>query len=116
TTNCIGKPDWSYGWAYFFCSEGYIVYMVDQPARGRSAWQAGLDGELRTIDAATAERNFTAPELYNLWPQATLHTQWPGTGPGRGRVGDPIFDQFYASQVQFLADSVETQSMVQHAG
>lgn len=31
-----------------------------------------------------------------LWPLASLHTQWPGTG----FVRDPTFDAFYASQVQ----------------
>jgi hypothetical protein len=34
------------------------------------------------------------------WPQAQLHTQWPGTG----RRGDAAFDQFYAAQVPFVAD------------
>ena len=34
------------------------------------------------------------------WPQAKLHTQWPGTG----RLGDPAFDKFYRSQVQFQTD------------
>lgn len=36
----------------------------------------------------------------NQWPQAKLHTQWPGTG----RKGDPIFDDFYRSQVQLQTD------------
>lgn len=58
---------------------------------------------------------FTAPELHNLWPQAKLHTQWPGTGPRHGQIGDPIFDQFYASQVQFPASNAETQKLIQHA-
>ena len=42
---------------------------------------------------------FTTFEKYapTEWPQASLHTQWPGTGI----VGDPIFDAFYASQVPF---------------
>lgn len=41
---------------------------------------------------------FTTSEIFarDAWPQAALHTQWPGTG----LVGDPIFDAFYASQVQ----------------
>ena len=36
----------------------------------------------------------------NQWPQAKLHTQWPGTG----RIGDSTFDAFYRSQVQFQTD------------
>ncbi|KAJ6788242.1 hypothetical protein PWT90_10853 [Aphanocladium album] len=34
------------------------------------------------------------------WPQAKLHTQWPGTG----RMGDPTFDAFYRSQVPLQTD------------
>ncbi len=40
------------------------------------------------------QKRFAAPEHFNLWPQAHLHTQWPG----KGEPGDPVFDQFYASQ------------------
>jgi pimeloyl-ACP methyl ester carboxylesterase len=114
-TNWMGTPDGRAGWAEFFCAQGYQVYMVDQPARGRSAWQEGIDGKVRTFDAQTIEKLFTAPELHNLWPQAKLHTQWPGDGPKHGQVGDPIFDQFYASQVQFLVSNAETQTLIQHA-
>ena len=28
------------------------------------------------------------------WPQASLHTQWPGDGSHTH--GDPVFDQYYA--------------------
>jgi pimeloyl-ACP methyl ester carboxylesterase len=114
-TNWMGTPDGREGWAEFFCSQGYQVYMVDQPARGRSAWHEAIDGKVRTFDAQTLEKLFTAPELYSLWPQAKLHTQWPGTGPKHGQIGDPIFDQFYASQVQFLASNTETEKLVEHA-
>jgi pimeloyl-ACP methyl ester carboxylesterase len=116
-TNWMGTPDGREGWAEFLCSQGFVVYMLDQPARGRSAWQEGVDGHLRSaVDAQTIQIMFTAPELYNRWPQAKLHTQWPGDGPSHGQRGDPIFDQFYASQVQFLADNSETQALMQHAG
>ena len=40
------------------------------------------------------EQRFVAPERFKQWPQAHLHTQWPGAG----KPGDPAFDQFYASQ------------------
>jgi pimeloyl-ACP methyl ester carboxylesterase len=46
----------------------------------------------------SVQKRFTAIENYDLWPQAHLHTQWPG----KGVPGDPIFDQFYASQVQAM--------------
>src|SRR5215472_15215584 len=75
-TNFTGTPDGREGWAQYFLRRGYTVYVVDQVARGR------------------------APERFNQWPQAHLHTQWPGTG----KPGDPSFDQFYASQFPSLVD------------
>jgi pimeloyl-ACP methyl ester carboxylesterase len=88
-----------------------MVYMVDQPARGRSPWLPDVDGKLATFAAEAIESRFTAPEQFNLWPQAKLHSRWPGTG----RIGDPIFDAFYATQVPYLADGAETQRLNQQA-
>jgi pimeloyl-ACP methyl ester carboxylesterase len=49
-----------------------------------------------------------------LWPNALLHTQWPGTG----ERGDPSFDQFFASQIQSRndPDGIATQTDAQRAG
>jgi pimeloyl-ACP methyl ester carboxylesterase len=55
----------------------------------------------------SVESRFTAPEHYNLFPQAHLHTQWPGTG----RAGDPVFDQFYASQIPYVNKSEVIQTL-----
>lgn len=88
--------------------------MVDQPARGRSAWQPGLDGALKPIPVSMIENLFTAPEDNPRWPQAKLHTQWPG-GARKGHAGDPIFDQFYASQVASLVNP-ESEKLMQSAG
>lgn len=111
-TNWMMTPDGRKGWADHFVEQGYVVYMVDQPARGRSAWHPGIDGELRMYSAQQLERLFTAPEVLGDWPQAKLHTQWPGSG----RMGDPIFDAFYATQVESLKSDVETQQLAQKAG
>jgi pimeloyl-ACP methyl ester carboxylesterase len=95
------------GWADYFVARGYKVYVVDQPGRGRSAYRPEVYGD--TLSAGSSaerlEQRFTAPELYNLWPQAHLHDQWPGTG----QVGDPIFDQFYASEVTGIEGELQTQ-------
>ena len=114
-TNWMQTPDGRKGWADYFVEQGYVVYMVDQPARGRSAWHPNIDGALRTFTAQTIERQFTAPEFYKGWPQAEKHTQWPGSGEKKGRMGDPIFDQFFASQVQSLASDIETQERMMAA-
>jgi pimeloyl-ACP methyl ester carboxylesterase len=111
-TNWLGTPDGRPGWAELFAAEGYTVYLVDQPARGRSAWQPKIDGELTSFAAAFQEWLFTASAAEPRWPQAVKHTQWPGTG----KRGDPIFDAFHATQVPFLADQVETQRLMRDAG
>jgi pimeloyl-ACP methyl ester carboxylesterase len=100
-TNWLETPDGRPGWASFFLELGYVVYLSDQPSRGRSPWHPS-QGTMVALSATDIECLFTAPEKHNLWPQAKHHAQWPGTG----RMGDPIFDAFYASQIQFQADDL----------
>jgi len=94
-TNFTGTSDGREGWAQYFLRQGYAVYVIDQPGRGRAAYQPEPYGPLAPPDIENVQRRFVAPERYELWPQARLHTQWPG----KGVPGDPIFDQFYASQL-----------------
>jgi pimeloyl-ACP methyl ester carboxylesterase len=113
-TNWMGTPDGRKGWAEYFVEQGYVVYMIDQPMRGRSAWHPS-DGETRMYSAQAIESQFTATSDLGNWPQAKLHTQWPGVGQGKGKRGDPIFDAFYATQVESLASNAETQKFNQAA-
>ena len=106
-TNFSGTPDGREGWAQFFLREGYAVYVVDQPGRARGAYQPDLYGPPTRLDLERVEQRFTAPARYNLWPQARLHTQWPGSG----MPGDPVFDQFYASQVTGIQDFTLQQTL-----
>ena len=101
-TNFLGTPDGRPGWNEWFLRQGYAVYIVDQPARGRSAYYPAVQGSTAPSLAHGTEQRFTAPEKYNLWPQAKLHTQWPGSG----NQGDPIFDQFFASQETSITDNI----------
>src|SRR5438045_7117282 len=110
-TNWMGTPDGRKGWADYFVGQGYTVYMVEQPARGRSPWLPEVDGKLATFTAEQIESRFTAPPAFTPRPQAKLHSQWPGTG----RIGDPAFDAFYATQVPYLADNAQTQRLTPHA-
>ncbi|KAJ5151408.1 uncharacterized protein N7482_010660 [Penicillium canariense] len=110
-TNWLNKPDGGEGWASYFLSQGYACYIIDQTFRGRSAWFPG-NGTLSTYSAELLQQRFTAPQLYKLWPQASLHTQWNGTGV----MGDPIFDAYYSSTVEFLSSATYQQSTVQAAG
>jgi pimeloyl-ACP methyl ester carboxylesterase len=57
------------------------------------------------IDRMT--QRFIAPERFKLWPQAHLHTQWPGAG----NPGDPAFDQFYYSQFPSLTNFAKQQQI-----
>jgi pimeloyl-ACP methyl ester carboxylesterase len=114
-TNWMGTPDGRKGWAEYFVEQGYVVYMIDQPMRGRSAWHPG-DGATRMFTAANEEFQFTAIETAGTWPQAKKHTQWPGEGENKGRKGDPIFDAFYATQVETVISNEETQQRNKDAG
>jgi pimeloyl-ACP methyl ester carboxylesterase len=73
---------------------------MDQVGRGRSPYVDSVYGERNPKAPKFVEREFIAYERYNLFPQAHLHTQWPGTGV----VGDPLFDQFQASMLPDFKD------------
>jgi pimeloyl-ACP methyl ester carboxylesterase len=109
--NFLSTPDGRRGWADYFLADGYAVYLVDQPGRGRSGYFADYGKSARRATGAIAER-FSAPERVNKWPQAALHTQWPGGGV----AGDPHFDQFYASQVASMEDIAQLEGMMREAG
>src|SRR5207237_77456 len=69
-TNFTGTPDGREGWAQFFLRKGYAVYVVDQPGRGKAAYDADQYGPLAPPDIENVQRRFVAPERYKLWPQA----------------------------------------------
>ncbi|KAL8773899.1 MAG: hypothetical protein Q9209_001329 [Squamulea sp. 1 TL-2023] len=102
--NFLNTPDGRKGWASYFLNKGFIVYLIDPPQRGRSPYVPGSEGTIGLVPVSSVEQVFTAPEKFpnisTAYAQASLHTQWPGTGIR----GDPIFDQFYASQVQLQLD------------
>ncbi|KAL3419707.1 hypothetical protein PVAG01_08205 [Phlyctema vagabunda] len=111
-SNFLNKPDGSRGWASWFLNEGYEVYIIDQTMRGRSAWWPSSGVAIGTYAAEIIQQRFTAIKDYMLWPQASLHTQWPGTG----RMGDAVFDAFYSSNVQFASDTLVVEKTMQAAG
>ncbi|KAL8676450.1 MAG: hypothetical protein Q9186_007026 [Xanthomendoza sp. 1 TL-2023] len=90
----LNTPDNRQGWASYFLDQGYQVHLIDYQATGRS--QRLPDQKANIVSTAlSVAQFFTAPEKYPyLYPQAKLHSQWPGTG----QQGDPTFDQFFASQ------------------
>src|SRR5262249_49205447 len=107
-TNFTGTPDGREGWAQYFVRRGYAVYVVDQVARGRSVyWAPQPYGPVTASRFNFVEQRFVGPERFRQWPQAHLHTQWPGTG----KAGDLAFDQFYASQVPSVASFARQQEV-----
>ena len=106
-TNFTGTPDGREGWAQYFVRRGYAVYIVDQVARGRSAHWNEYYGAVQPSRLSQVEERFVAPERFPVWPQAKLHTQWPGTG----KPGDVAFDQFYAAQAVSVASFAKQQEI-----
>jgi pimeloyl-ACP methyl ester carboxylesterase len=103
-TNFTGTPDGREGWAL---RRGYAVYVVDQVARGRAANWSQAQGPVQTANLERMTQRFAAPERFKLWPQAHLHTQWPG----EAKPSDPAFDQFWASQFPSLANFQKQQEI-----
>ncbi|KAK5132043.1 hypothetical protein LTR08_000380 [Meristemomyces frigidus] len=101
-TNWLNTPDGREGWASHFLRAGYIVYLTDQSQRARSPWLP-TEGNLSAYSTSQIESQFTAPEKQTPlpYPQAALHTQWPGSG----LAGDSVFDAFYASQMQYQTNT-----------
>jgi pimeloyl-ACP methyl ester carboxylesterase len=107
-TNFMTTPDGRPGWAEDFLAAGHAVYIVDQAGRGRSG-QDTAHGAHARAPVAQVTRMFTDPASTALYPQAALHSQWPG---GPGRPGNAAFDQFFASQVGYIADPAKTEAVV----
>ncbi|MGY9107675.1 MAG: alpha/beta hydrolase, partial [Alphaproteobacteria bacterium] len=91
----ISTPDGREGWATYFLRRGYAVYVVDQSARGRSAYINDIYGPSRRQAREYVMERFAASERYGAFPQAEAHTQWPGNA----EPGDPVFDNYFASNV-----------------
>ena len=102
-----GRP----GWAYDYAGRGFKVYVVDQPGRGRSILDPAVDGPAGRDTVKSLEQRLTIPEAFNLWPQAKLHDQWPGTG----KPGDKYFDAFIATRAMTLDDNGTMEELTTHA-
>lgn len=105
--NWLGTPDHRQGWADFFLEQGYVVYLAEQPARGRSAYHPEIDGKRRYHTVEDIEGRFAGTA--GSWLNAQKHTQWPAEA---SRIGMPDFDQFASAQVEFIADAKYSQQLV----
>jgi pimeloyl-ACP methyl ester carboxylesterase len=76
------------GWAHYYVQEGYRVYLVDRPGQGRAPYHPdalGPIGPQPTYAGAVGEFKRAAVGPNRRWS-------------GSGDIGDPIVDQFMASQ------------------
>ncbi|OMP86275.1 hypothetical protein BK809_0003445 [Diplodia seriata] len=115
TSACwVTTPDGRPGWSSSFLSHGHDVYLVDPPFTGRSPWTPSAScsdvASVMTPQAVSQRWTALAQQQPAPWPQARLHTQWPGTG----RPGDPVFEAFMASLVPLphsVPEAVTQQAM-----
>lgn len=79
------------GMASYFIDQGYMVYLLDHTGAGRSSSEDSTDYILwNSTTVESVASGFTDPQADPTYPQAVLHTQWPGTG----NKGDPYFTAF----------------------
>jgi pimeloyl-ACP methyl ester carboxylesterase len=84
------------------------VYMVDYPARGRSAWVSGVDAKLDMRTATELSQIWTGPvPSGGNFPRMHKYSQWPSDAPQKGVMGDPVFDYFTKGQMQFVPNQAE---------
>ena len=101
-TDWRGTPDGRPGWMDKFVDDGYLVYVVDRPAHGRSWAHPDVVGELG------------APFPYEM-ALGLFSTPIPGHDQGvwELEIGDPVLDQMVAGMGFLLADLAETQRLDQ---
>lgn len=104
-TTFTGTPDGRESWAQYFVRRGYAVYVVDQPGRGRSGYLTQAYGPQTLADGESGARRYLRQETFRLWPQAHLHTQWPGSG----LPDDPVTLQMVGSYVPEIKDFTRQQ-------
>ena len=105
--NWLMTPDGRKGWADYFVEEGYVVYLAEQPSRGRSAYHYDPANPLIFHDLEDLKTRFASGR--GLWPQAAKHDQWPGYGEAKE---DAVFEQFARSQVEYLPDNQRSQELL----
>ena len=91
----MGPGDGTAGWAHQYLQAGYKVYLVDRPGHGRSPYHPdalGPSGPLSLYESIVPDFRRTASGPDRRWN-------------GSGEIGDPMLDQFMASQNPTMADA-----------
>src|SRR5258708_34230444 len=106
-THNRGAPDGREGGAQDFGRAGYAVYVVDQVGKGRSPAYPDVYGAYEQTDMSNNQGRYVAQEKFNSWPQAHLHTQWPGGNT----LQDPAVQQLMSSQIASIKDFHQQQEL-----
>jgi pimeloyl-ACP methyl ester carboxylesterase len=104
-----GTPDGREGWADWFFEHGYATYVVDQPGRGRSAYNPDY-GEIRRLSPKARAAKAAA----QTWPQAKLRTQYP-LDAAKAKPGDALYDETIAEGAPDIADVKLQQQLTRDA-
>src|SRR5439155_24911730 len=88
-----------------FWRPGPAVYVGGKPGRGGSGYLADSYGPWKVPDGDGGQRRYLAQAKYKLWPQAHLHTQWPGSGA----PDDPVTLQMISGYLPEIADFTKQQ-------
>jgi pimeloyl-ACP methyl ester carboxylesterase len=97
-TQWVQTPDGRPGWVYYFLEQGYVTYVLDTVARGRSPYVPGIDSPIEMRSAVRIEECCSQASEIGKFPFAKNASQWPGDGPNKGKLGDPIFDAYARTQ------------------
>lgn len=97
----LQTPDGRPGWAYDFARLGWDVYVVDQVARGRSAYDPAVHGALSRMDVEELKALFIHAEVHGRFAHAVDHWRWPAA---QAISGETSFDAFAASQVASISN------------
>jgi pimeloyl-ACP methyl ester carboxylesterase len=84
----MGNGNGASGWAHHYVQAGYQVYLVERPGHGRGVYHPENLGPISPM--VSYEQLLVEFQRSAKGP----NKQWPGTG----EIGDPLIDQFMASQ------------------
>lgn len=109
----LNTPDNRKGWASLFLDAGYLVYVVDITANGRSGQNDLTTYPLKLSSTVLIhEDDYTAPELIDPYPQSLGHDRWVGNGT----MGDPVFDAFFAAAGPMTSNATALELSMRSSG
>lgn len=104
----LSTPDGRPGWAQYFLSLGFAVYIVDRTGHGRSHFSAELGDPVNLLNYELVQDLFTHPKVKISGPLADLAKNWP--------QGDEVLDQFMAGIGPVIGSLEKTEMFARQAG